>query len=200
MTKHIKSRIAEPTVQNSKQKLKNIPCGETFMYAGYEWIVLEHDSANHTRVLTKNTIRNMPFDENNSNNWAKSTLRKYLNGEFLKEMCIGLPPENLGFTLFKTDLTADDGLKDYGESIDMVSLMTCDLYRKHRDILEPIDEWWWLATPYSTLAAGSCSVRCVYADGTLYRGSAYYGDGGVRPVCYLSSEVMVERSQNNDES
>ena len=191
MVKYIKSRIAIGSAENTHKKLKDIPRGETFLCFGHEWIVLEHDNTNHTLVITKDTIGNIPFDKNNSNNWAKSTLREYLNGEFLKEMCIGLPPENLGFTLFKTDLTADDGLKDYGETIDMVSLLTCDLYRKHRDILEPIDEWWWLATPYSTLAADSCSVRNVNTDGALNSCFAYYGYGGVRPLCYLSSDIAV---------
>ena len=190
MAKFIKCKILDVS-ENSHPKLKDIPRGETFWHFGHEWIVLEHDNTNHTLVITKDTIGNIPFDKNNSNNWAKSTLREYLNGEFLKEMCIGLPPENWGFTLFKTDLTADDGLKDYGEIIDMVSLLTCDLYRKHRDILEPIDEWWWLATPYSTLAANSYYVRYLSSDGTRNSSNAYGGDGGVRPLCYLSSDIAV---------
>ena len=190
MVKHIKSRIAIGSAENTRKKLKDIPRGQMFERFGREWIVLEHDT-NRTLVLSKDIIGKMPFDESNSNNWEKSSLRKYLNDEFLKEICIGLPPENLGFTLFKTNLTADDGLKDYGESIDMVSLLTCDLYRKHRDILKPIDEWWWLATPYSTLAANSYNVRYVSTDGTLHYCSAYLGYGGVRPLCYLSSDIFV---------
>lgn len=191
MVKYIKSRIVIDGSENTHKKLKDIPRGETFSRFGHEWIVLEHDKTGHTLVLIKDIIENMPFDKNNSNNWAKSTLRKYLNGEFLKEMCQGLYPSNLGFFLLTTNLIADDGLKDYGESRDFVSLMTCDLYRKHRDILEPIDEWWWLATPYSTLAANSYYVRNVNTDGTLRYSSACYGNGGVRPLCYLSSEIFV---------
>lgn len=190
MAKFIKCRISEGS-ENSK-KLKNITRGETFSHLGYEWIVLEHDNTNHTLVITKDIIGNMPFDENNSNNWAKSTLRKYLNSDFLEEMCVGLPRENWGFSLFKTDLTADDGLKDYGESIDLVSLLTCDLYRKHRDILEPIDEWWWLVTPFNICASRKedC-VRYVSPGGVIFYCDVRYCDRGVRPVCYLSSEIFV---------
>ena len=191
MVKRIKSRITIGASENTHKKLKDIPRGETFSCFGHEWIILEHDKTGHTLVLTKDIIGNMPFDESNSNNWEKSTLRKYLNGEFLKEMCQGLYPSNLGFFLLTTNLTADDGLKDYGESRDFVSLMTCDLYRKHRDILESIDEWWWLATPYSTLAADPYYVRYVRTDGTLVNRNACYVDGGVRPLCYLSSEIFV---------
>lgn len=187
MVKYIKSRIA---IENTHKKLKDIPRGETFSCFGHEWIILEHDKTGHTLVLTKDIIGNMPFDESNSNNWAKSTLREYLNGEFLEQMCAGLHPSDLGFFSIATDLTADDGLKDYGESIDMVSLLTCDLYRKHRDILKPIGDWW-LATPYSALAAYSDYVRYVYTVGALGNYDAYRGSRGVRPLCCLSSEIFV---------
>ena len=191
MVKHIKSRITIGASENTHKKLKDIPRGETFKHCGYEWIILEHDEKNRTLVLTKDIIGKMPFNKNNCNNWVKSSLRKYLNGEFLKEMCGKSSAFSQGFRSFTIDLTADDGLKDYGEAIDMVSLLTCDLYRKHRNILEPIDEWWWLATPYSTLAANSCLVRNVSTDGTLYYDNAYNRNKGVRPLCYMSSEIFV---------
>ena len=193
MAKFIKSRISE--VSESRKKLKDIPRGETFEYCGREWIVLEHQNVGSTLVLLKNPIGRMPFDKYNCNNWAKSSLRQYLNSVFLGEMCGENSRSKLGFCVWKTDLTSDDGLKDYGSSLDIISLLTCDLYRKHRDILEPIEEWWWLATPYSTLAAFSCSVRVVSADGTLGNDSAYGGYWGVRPLCYLSSDILVETSK-----
>lgn len=194
MIKRIKCRISESS--ESKKKLKNIPRGETFSRFGHEWIVLEHDNTNRTLVLLNDIIGKMPFDKNNCNNWAKSTLRKYLNGEFLKEMClgemcVGLTLENLGFFSFKTDLTSDDGLKDYGEFRDVVSLLTCDLYRKHRDILEPIDKYWWLATPYSPVSANNGYVCYVNMSGSLSSSGACSWNGGVRPLCCLSSDVLV---------
>lgn len=189
MVKHIKCRISEAS---ESKKLKDIPRGKTFEYCGHDWIVLEHNSTNCTLVLAKYIIEEMPFDKNNCNNWAKSSLRKYLNGEFLKEMCVGLLPAQLGFCLFETDLTSDDGLKDYGESRDIVSLLTCDLYRKHRDILEPIDEYeWWTATPVSTTRVKSCCVQSVCKDGVVLLNSAYFVSVGVRPVCCLSSDINV---------
>ena len=112
-------------------------------------------------------------------------------------MCIGLSSENLGLSLFKTDLTADDGLNDYGQSIDVVSLMTCDLYRRHRDILNPIDYWWWLATPYSARVAYSHSVRFVSVYGTLFSDDVQRGSGGVRPLCCLKSDTLIEEVNKN---
>lgn len=193
MVKHIKCRISEGS--ESKKKLKDIPRGQTFEYCGREWIVLEHQNVGSTLVLLKNPIGRMPFDKYNCNNWAKSSLRQYLNSVFLGEMCGENSRSKLGFCVWKTDLTADDGLKDYGSSLDIISLLTCDLYRKHRDILEPIDESWWLATPSTTLVADSYIVRYVLTNGALNNSGVCCEKGSVRPICCLSSDILVETSK-----
>lgn len=192
MVKHIKCRILEDS--ESKTKLKVIPRGKTFEYRGREWIVLEHNNEGGTLVLLKNPIGRMPFDKNNCNNWEESSLRQYLNTVFLDEMLDGIFRLKLGFHALVTDLTADDGLKNYGSSVDIVSLLTCDLYRKHRDIIKPIDEWWWLATPYSNIDnnAYKHEVRLVGPSGTLVSDFAHNRNWLVRPICYLSSDVLVE--------
>lgn len=55
--------------------------------------------------------------------------------------------------------------------------------------------YWWLRTPYSSNAR---SVRCVHAGGTLGDGHAYYGGRGVRPLCNLSSSILVSDTTNSD--
>lgn len=55
--------------------------------------------------------------------------------------------------------------------------------------------YWWLADAY---ASNSCSVRVVYSSGALnYRG-AYYGNYGVRPLCNLSSSILVSDTADSD--
>ena len=53
--------------------------------------------------------------------------------------------------------------------------------------------YWWLRTPYSSDAV---SVRYVYSDGALGFNDAYYGNGGVRPLCNLQSSILVSDSPN----
>ena len=53
--------------------------------------------------------------------------------------------------------------------------------------------WWYLRTPY---ASYSCNVRDVSTGGALSSAYAYHGDGGVRPLCNLKSEILV--SDNTD--
>ncbi|MDR1736245.1 MAG: DUF6273 domain-containing protein [Oscillospiraceae bacterium] len=55
--------------------------------------------------------------------------------------------------------------------------------------------YWWLRTP---TAANSYIVRNVYTSGTLNYYTAYHGHWGVRPLCNLSSEILVSDSVDSD--
>lgn len=55
--------------------------------------------------------------------------------------------------------------------------------------------YWWLRTPY---AADSCHVRGVYAGGALGNRNAGHGSGGVRPLCNLSSDILVSDTADTD--
>lgn len=71
--------------------------------------------------------------------------------------------------LFKTDLFSHDGLRDYGEVEERISILTYDLYRNNRENIKQIDEWYWLATPDSTTSScGSDGVRCVGSRGDVF--------------------------------
>ena len=55
--------------------------------------------------------------------------------------------------------------------------------------------YWWLRTPNSS---NSRSVRFVYSSGTLNNNYACYGDYGVRPLCNLSSDILVSDTVDED--
>lgn len=168
-----------------QKKLKEIKPGKIFKFGGYEWIKLEEEGL----CLMKDILEERAFDKD-FNNWRKSKLREYLNNDFYETLMENGTDEK-DFLMVETDLTADDGLKNYGTSKDFISLMTADLYRRNRHLLKPLESWWWLATPHSCLASDSYYVRCVISSGTLGRRSAYHGHYGVRPLCNLSSETLV---------
>lgn len=201
MVKTIKSRI----LNDERKKLKYVMPGDTFKHCGYEWIVLEHNFSKWlglidynptlTLALSKNIIGELMFDENGDNNWSKSSLCKFLNGEFLDKICGEVLPVGLGFSTFENDLTADDGLKDYQSSLNTISLLTCDLYRQYRDVITPVDKRWWLATPYSTRDDYSKIVCGVSEKGTICRNNTSFAFLGVRPICLLSPETFVRVEQ-----
>ena len=167
-------------------------------YGGLDCIVLDVEQ-DRILVLAKESIGNMPFDEGNSNNFPKGTLCKYLNGEFIKKLkANGADTSALISTTI--DLTSDDGLKDYGETTQKIFLLTCDMYRKYRSVIPNLDDWWWLATAYSTESNGYAnSARYVCSVGSLRISVAYNGDYGVRPAFYLKSSNLESLSPSLSE-
>ena len=158
-----------------KKALKTAARGTVFPYAGEKWVVLEHDPAGRTLCLRLDLIPNKPFDENNCNNFATSSSKEWMN-----------------------DLTADDGLKDYGTCTVTIFSLTVDQYRRNRDVIPNADDWWWLSTAYSTASNGyEHSARRVWYDGARDWYVAYFGYYGLRPACYLDSDLLI--SMDGDE-
>ena len=181
----------------TKTNIKIAP-SSVISYGGLDCIVLDVEQ-DKILVLAKESIGNMPFDEGNSNNFPKGTLCKYLNGEFIKKLkANGADTSALIPTTI--DLTSDDGLKDYGETTQKIFLLTCNMYRKYRSVIPNLDDWWWLATAYSTESNGyASSARSVDSDGSLYYYYAYYGSLGVRPAFYLKSSILESLSPSLSE-
>lgn len=181
----------------TKTNIKIAP-SSVISYGGLDCIVLDVEQ-DKILVLAKESIGNMPFDEGNSNNFPKGTLCKYLNGEFIKKLkANGADTSALIPTTI--DLTSDDGLKDYGETTQKIFLLTCDMYRKYRSVIPNLNDWWWLATAYSTESNGYADfARLVLSDGGLYYSAAYYGHYGVRPAFYLKSSILESLSPSLSE-
>lgn len=181
----------------TKTNIKIAP-SSVISYGGLDCIVLDVEQ-DKILVLAKESIGNMPFDEGNSNNFPKGTLCKYLNGEFIKKLkANGADTSALIPTTI--DLTSDDGLKDYGETTQKIFLPTCGMYRKYRSVIPNLDDWWWLATAYSTESNGYAHyARGVLSDGSLDDDIACYGDFGVRPAFYLKSSILESLSPSLSE-
>ena len=180
-----------------KKALKTAPRGTAFNYAGQRWVVLEHN-ATGTLCLTEKIVEDRAFDDGNCNDFSKSSSLRYLNGPFLDTL-IDAAGCSSAFLTSELDLTADDGLKDYGTCTVTIFLLTVDQYRRNRDVIPNADDWWWLSTAFSTKSNGYESLaRYVFTDGTLGGNGACYGDGGLRPACYLDSDLLI--SVEDDEA
>lgn len=178
------------------RKLKSLERGQVFMTGGFNWIVIEHKQEG-TLVLLETCLKKVPFDEEGSNDWRRGSIRRYLNYNFLWILGDnGLRPGDIIET--EIDLTSDDGLKDYGTSIDKVFLLTADMYRRNRDVIKPIGSCWWLITPHSTSTSGYTShVRCVYPNGSL--GDIYTKYGyDLRPALILKSDILVYTKEDRE--
>lgn len=174
----------------NKVKLSTLKVGDVFKTKNIEYIVLEQLDNDTTAVIRKDLLENkMKFDSDN-NNWKTSSIRKFLNGDYLKKLGESFGEDNI--VEHTVDLLSLDGLDDYGVSNDKVSLLTIDQYRKYRkDIGENKYSWWWLSTPDSTPSGyGSDYVRYVFSDGCV---DCYWCDdsGAVRPFFVLKSDIFV---------
>ena len=157
---------------------------QEFTMGGIAWTVIQ-TGADWVKCIASDCVEERAFDEGNKNDFAASSLRAYLNGDFLRRLIKAGAPEEM-FEYFNIDLTADDGLKNYGGDRVRVGLITCDEYRLFHNHIPHAQFWWWTATPDSPM---NPYVRRVNFDGTLSDGYACYGNIGVRPLLVLKSEI-----------
>ena len=165
--------------------------GKTAKIGEYEFIVLENNATTGTvELLLKKTLgKDMVFGD--TNDFRTSKVKKTLDG-FAKDIEKIIGAENL--LEHNVDLTALDGLKDYGSTTAKMSLLTLDQYRDHIETLEEnrLDAWWWLATPWSTPKHDySKTVVCVAPSGGMGIHGSDFRNGGVRPFCVLKSNIFV---------
>lgn len=165
---------------------KGLKIGDEFELADVNWKILDITDAGY--MCIGDSLGDKIFD-NNSNNWNKSSLRTYLNGELYEKISKKIGKDNI--VSFKRDLLSLDGLEEYGESYDFVSLLTVDEYRKYRKHIPNTDEWWWLITPWST-HCNDCDIytTVVSPSGCIGHYDRCHGSRGVRPVCIFSSSIF----------
>jgi len=182
-----------PEKESEWVELGTLEDGDKFQWNGYTHTVLDKNyTEDGAFILTDEIITTMKFNNEEceeQNNWAKSSLRDYLNTTFLSSLW-----DADKMVPFERDLTSDDGLKDYGTCTDKISLLTCDEYRKYRKFIDNKNDCWWTITPYSTPNSGdSHFARGVNTDGSLSYDSAFNGCLGVSPAYVLLSSKMVRR-------
>lgn len=171
------------------KKLAELKPGDRFMYGGVEWVKFEDIGAG-TLCLAAEPVFRRAFDEENCNDWRKSSLRRELNGAFLDAL-VAEGADRAAFLDWESDLTADDGMTDYGTAVDKIALRPDALCRKYREITPPVDEWCWNLTPWTCDASYSYNVRYVASSGAVHWNYACNGYRGVRPLCYPKSVILV---------
>lgn len=170
--------------------IKEYHQGERFIYGKKNCMVLEHmDDGTLCMVLDEDF--ESKFGE--TNNFAESELRKKLNVEYLDEW-VKDGADRASFILMRVDLTANDGLKDYGTCECFLAPRTCDQHRKYRYLIpNPKEDWEWTATAYSTKSNGYSSfVYQVTSAGALSYVNYVCRADGVRPLFKLNPESLVE--------
>lgn len=175
-------------------------------YGGMKWVVLDA-RPNMSLCIAEDVlkgengeVRYMAFDTDNKNDFAASSVRAFLNGDFLEELAAA-GADKEAFAPIVLDLTSDDGLDDYGTDSAKIGLITDQMYRAFRKIIPKASEDYWTCTPFSTERNGYKSfVRLVSTSGALDYNGAYYGSRGVRPLCALKSDILVSYDEDEVEA
>ena len=115
-------------------------------------------------------------------------MKEYLNDWYLDDWL----NDGACFTDFvemEVDLTANDGLDDYGKCRCFLAPRTCEQHRKYRKLIPNPDELEWTVTAYST-ESNKCSYGAsqVTSAGALGNGHVYIANG-VRPLFILNPSV-----------
>lgn len=130
-------------------------------------------------VIAKEQIKTA-FGDNN--NFAVSSLAKFLNGKYLNELTYG----NNGYVITRdVDLTALNGSKEYGHYECKVAPLTFDEMRRFHGLVPKPESWEWSVTPWST--------PCVDEDDAWVMGLSTSGRAnthGSRPAFIISYEYF----------
>lgn len=148
---------------NMKENKHGFEPKQEFTMGGIAWTVIQ-TGADWVKCIASDCVEERAFDEENKNDFAASSLRDYLNGDFFRRLIKAGAPEDM-FEPFNIDLTADDGLKNYGGDRVRIGLITCEEYRLLRGNIPALpNKWWWTATPDSPT---NNFVRYVNSDGAV---------------------------------
>lgn len=160
---------------------------QEFKVGGIAWTVIQ-TGEDWVKCISSECVEERAFDEENNNDFAASTLRAYLNGDFLRHLIKAGAPEEM-FEYFNIDL------KNYGGDRVRIGLITCEEYRLLRGNIPALpDRWWWTATPHARYVR---CVRCVLSDGSLHYYDACGGGSGVRPLCVFNSEILLSHLKDS---
>lgn len=173
-----------------------------------EWIVIARDRDNHALLLSRYCLDALPYNEDGGDvTWEDSSIRAWLNGEFL-ESAFGGDPN--GF-ICTAECKTKDGRSgtDGGENTtDRIFLLAVDevtqYFPKESSRRAPVTEyakeqgaeydkngngWWWLRTPGKTqdMAAGVHTAGGVNYDGR----DVDRIDLCIRPALWLDLDVVT---------
>ena len=179
------------SAEDIQKTLANIQKDDIITFGKYQWKVLAVNG-NRAFVITKNVILNMPLHSDSQARgaiWEKCTLRKYLNGRFLKNN-FGQGEQSLimEVSINNNDRRQRDPLPP---TKDRVYVMSIDEAKKYqRDLSCELPKQYsarrcWLRDTNGSWAYYiDCEHNAIRTSGLSNQNSSCC-DGGVRPVMWL---------------
>ena len=191
-----------------KEKLADVPIGKNFEVWGHKYTVLDNEGKG-VFVLEADAVCEMPFREENvesesaPNNFWDSSVRAYLEGDYLEELVEAGAELDRDILEMELDLKCTLGQHEYGTARVHAGLLTLEQYGKYYDIIPRIDTPYWLATPWKTPSRSPYTYGSNYAlrvrtDGNWLNNHCS-NSSGVRPALTLSPSLLVSVECDEEE-
>ena len=195
--------LASLRKKQAEQKIRLEDCsiGDVVNIAGFDFIIVGKRTpfpfftgTADTILLSKDLLlENEKFGD--TPDYSKSNVRSKLEGEILPQIEDAVGEDNV--CNIETDLTAVNGINEYGRKNFKIRPLTFEEVRRFNEFIpnKDLDDWWWTCTPWSS--KGRDWEKCV----TVVSPSGYIHDHdcdlnfGVRPVCILKSSIFVSKGE-----
>lgn len=185
--------------------LDRVPFGATFTLDGVRFVKLDGDR-DAIFALTEDTPADLGYVQFEDDDATRDDHNNFNGSLVQKEIERWLRDKHK--PIFDAvverpiDLTAMDGMTDYGCPLTVGRILTIDEYRKHRRFIPLTDKPYWLATGWTTASSPFSSTRYAYyigTDGTVYYNDVYYANFAPRPALYLQSQILVSVDTDEEE-
>ena len=151
-----------------------------------DWRVLDKKDGK-VLLLKDNAFGSTPFDEKGQNvTWESSSVRKWLNNDFLQESFTENERNSILETTVKNTPNATYKTLAGNNTKDKFFLLSCDEVAKYYDAIHETKSCWWLRTP----GAAENSMSFVYKDKTVmdYGYEVSNTNITVKPAMWLNIE------------
>lgn len=175
-----------------KVELSTVSPGGVIYLGEDEFVVLDHDDGG-TLVISKDFMEeDVKFGDNTDFNG--SNVQRVLYEDILPKIEEVVGAENILPQTVK--LTTVDNQNVYEDVTGRIRLLTFDEARKYNLLIvnEDLYDYWWTMTPWSSKDRWEYPVTVVSPSGD-FNFRYCYGQGGVRPVLYLKSNIFVSEDE-----
>ncbi len=185
--------------------LDRVPFGATFTLDGVRFVKLDGDR-DAIFALTEDTPADLGYVQFEDDDATRDDHNNFNGSLVQKEIERWLRDKHK--PIFDAvverpiDLTAMDGMTDYGCPLTVGRILTIDEYRKHRRFIPLTDKPYWLATGWTTASSPvslTYNAYSIYADGTVYNSGVFSADFAPRPALYLQSQILVSVDTDEEE-
>lgn len=184
--------------------LDRVPFGATFTLDGVRFVKLDGDR-DAIFALTEDTPADLGYVQFEDDDATRDDHNNFNGSLVQKEIERWLRDKHK--PIFDAvverpiDLTAMDGMTDYGCPLTVGRILTIDEYRKHRRFIPLTDKPYWLATGWTTASSPRSSATRAYGigdGGTVHSSYVYVPNFAARPALYLQSQILVEEKKLED--